>query len=232
MIYTEKELVNLHKCTVYKLDLLTQLNDDKLMQFGEETKRIVAVNNASDFGYGMASPKVLELYGRTQEELFKTDTAFLLERMHPESASRILPALTSFYYDFDRHTTFTDIQVVRGDIHLPYLSYLKSSKIGHNGNLLTFSIPLSDLGTFGKKAERELEISQRFQAMLPQFLLLTKREKEILALIGMGLTNTEISDKLLCSSHTARTHRMKIYKKLDISSLKEAIQWALTFGLV
>lgn len=232
MIYTEKELINLHKCTVYKLDMLTHLDEDKLTHFGEESKSIVAVNNATDFGYGLASPKVLELYGRTQEELFKTDTTFLLERMHPESASRILPALTSFYLDFDQHRTFTDVQVVRGDIDKPYLSYLKSSKIDHNGNLLTFSIPLSDLGTFGKKVERELEISQRFQTMLPQFLLLTKREKEILALIGMGLTNIEISDQLLCSSHTARTHRMNIYKKLCISSFKEAIQWTLTFGLV
>ena len=58
---------------------------------------------------------------------------------------------------------------------------------------------------------------------------LTKREKEILYWIGKDLVNQQIADKLFISKHTVRTHRNRIWEKLDISSKQEAINFSRSF---
>ncbi len=232
MIYTESELINLHKCSIYKLDALTYLDEDLIVDVGISTNSMITTNRPQDFSYGVLSPKGLEYFGRSQDELNQSGAEFLMERLHPETAKNIIPALTSFYNIKDPNNVFTDIQVARRDIGEEYTPFLTSSKISKNGNFLTFNIPLKELGSFGNKIQRELEISKKFQQMLPQFHTLSKKEKEILNFIGQGLTNKEIGDRLLCSSNTARTHRMNIYRKLSISKLREAIDWAITFSLI
>ena len=51
--------------------------------------------------------------------------------------------------------------------------------------------------------------------------MLTKREKEITDLFLEGYTIDEIAHKLFISPKTARTHRARIYQKLNVHSLSE-----------
>lgn len=55
---------------------------------------------------------------------------------------------------------------------------------------------------------------------------LSSRELEILALISIGSTNTEISDKLCISPHTVKTHLYHIFKKIRVPSRLQAALWA------
>lgn len=64
------------------------------------------------------------------------------------------------------------------------------------------------------------------------FISLTHREKEILRLIALGETNQKISEKLFVSTDTIRTHRNRIWQKLEIKNLVGAIQYAQAFDLV
>jgi DNA-binding NarL/FixJ family response regulator len=52
---------------------------------------------------------------------------------------------------------------------------------------------------------------------------LTKREREILHLMGEGLTNQGIADRLVLSVHTVRTHVQAILTKLGAHSKLEAV---------
>ncbi|MBS1662812.1 MAG: response regulator transcription factor [Bacteroidetes bacterium] len=54
---------------------------------------------------------------------------------------------------------------------------------------------------------------------------LTKREKEIIILIGQHLTNSEISEKLFLSKYTVETHRKNIMHKLGLKSPGELIRF-------
>jgi DNA-binding NarL/FixJ family response regulator len=47
---------------------------------------------------------------------------------------------------------------------------------------------------------------------------LTKREKDILKLIGIGLSNDEIAENLKISIHTIKTHRKNIRLKFNLES--------------
>jgi DNA-binding NarL/FixJ family response regulator len=54
---------------------------------------------------------------------------------------------------------------------------------------------------------------------------LTERETEILELVGQGLTNQEIADKLVIEIGTVKNHVHSILQKLEVSSRGEAAQY-------
>jgi len=61
--------------------------------------------------------------------------------------------------------------------------------------------------------------------------LLTKREREIVALIGQGLTNKEIADRLFISAVTVRHHLSSIFDKLEVSDRFGLAIYAFRYGL-
>ena len=61
---------------------------------------------------------------------------------------------------------------------------------------------------------------------------LTKREIEIIKLIGNGLTTKEIAEKLNISIKTVETHRTHIFKKLNCKNIADLIKKAMNIGLI
>ena len=61
---------------------------------------------------------------------------------------------------------------------------------------------------------------------------LTEREMEVLALIVDGMTNPQISDKLVISLSTTKTHVHNILQKLYAESRAKAVSTAMKEGLV
>ena len=59
---------------------------------------------------------------------------------------------------------------------------------------------------------------------------LTKREQEILDLIGKGLNNQQIADQLFISPRTVETHRTNIMQKLNIHDAPNLVRYALEHG--
>ena len=58
-------------------------------------------------------------------------------------------------------------------------------------------------------------------------IMLSKREKEILRLIGEGKTSNEISDMLFIGKTTVDTHRKNILKKLNIHGKSDLLRFAV-----
>jgi two-component system, NarL family, response regulator NreC len=61
---------------------------------------------------------------------------------------------------------------------------------------------------------------------------LTEREVDVLRLIALGHTNTEIGRRLYLSTRTVETHRAHIQQKLRRSSRAELVRYALEHKLV
>ena len=60
---------------------------------------------------------------------------------------------------------------------------------------------------------------------------LTSREKEVLELLTQGLSNTEIADKLIISTHTAKAHVCNILTKLSVTDRVQAAVKATKYDL-
>lgn len=63
-------------------------------------------------------------------------------------------------------------------------------------------------------------------------ILLTRRERDIIACIARGMQNKEIADKLFLSVHTVATHRRNICAKLNIHSATGMTIYAIIHGLI
>ena len=66
----------------------------------------------------------------------------------------------------------------------------------------------------------------------PEKFDISKREYEVLQLIGQGLSNQEIAEKLFVSLNTVKTHTSNLFTKLDAKRRTQAIQRAKELGLL
>jgi DNA-binding NarL/FixJ family response regulator len=62
--------------------------------------------------------------------------------------------------------------------------------------------------------------------------VLTPREREVLALIGAGLSNTEIAEQLTLGEGTVKTHVGHVFAKLALRDRSAAVVCAFDHGLV
>ena len=62
--------------------------------------------------------------------------------------------------------------------------------------------------------------------------VLTPREHEVLALVGAGLTNSEIAAELTLGEGTVKTHIGHVFAKLELRDRAAAVVFAFDHGLV
>mgnify|MGYP000099376210 CR=1 FL=1 len=61
---------------------------------------------------------------------------------------------------------------------------------------------------------------------------LSRREKEVLALLVARLTNNEIGERLYISTATVKRHAHNIYQKLNVKNRREVVTKAVALGLI
>ncbi|GAB4274711.1 MAG: nitrate respiration regulation response regulator NreC [Candidatus Promineifilaceae bacterium] len=123
--------------------------------------------------------------------------------------------------------------------------FFKTIQMGASGYLLKNARPSELYEAITAVYEGNLYISPPMQKKLVSRLLnnqpptntssintLTKREKEVMALLTKGLKNREIAEQLNISISTAQTHRTNIMKKLNLANRSELIHFAIRHNLL
>ncbi|GAA3590312.1 response regulator transcription factor [Marinobacter xestospongiae] len=81
--------------------------------------------------------------------------------------------------------------------------------------------------------DRERHQKQRSQSQIQQrYDSLTRREKQVLALIVQGMSNQEAADDLGINRKTVEGHRAHMMTKMAVDSLAELVQIAIALGIV
>ena len=62
--------------------------------------------------------------------------------------------------------------------------------------------------------------------------MLSRREREVVALVAAGMTNRQIADRLFIAERTAEGHVERIRNKLEVRSRTEVATWAVEHGIV
>jgi LuxR family transcriptional regulator of csgAB operon len=55
---------------------------------------------------------------------------------------------------------------------------------------------------------------------------LTRREEEIMKLLTLGASNSQIAEQLFVSENTVKTHLHNVFKKIKVKSRLQAVMWA------
>jgi DNA-binding NarL/FixJ family response regulator len=90
--------------------------------------------------------------------------------------------------------------------------------------LLSPSITRKLVEQFAQQAKEPVETSG--------LALLTEREREVMTLVGQGLSNQEIASKLVVSPATAKTHVSRIMMKVGARDRAQVVVLAYESGLV
>ena len=84
----------------------------------------------------------------------------------------------------------------------------------------------------GAPAEAARSERVRDSVLQPLASPVTQRERDVLRLVAVGLTNRQIAERLVVSEHTVHRHVTNILRKLDLPSRTAAATHAVRTGLV
>ena len=76
------------------------------------------------------------------------------------------------------------------------------------------------------------KLSASFEDRFIKKFKLTKREIEVLKLVGQAMSNKEIAKELYISDQTVSVHRKNIMKKLDVNNTASLIKFAFEHNLI
>lgn len=172
-------------------------------------------------------------------DLVSTDPEIVLFRLEQKENQKILGLIKKFH---ERYPSIR-ILVLAHSSHDPFI--LQSFKAGVQGCLLK-EASLVDL----EAAIREVS---RGNMIIPAYLKdkvvqplpvssdednlnlsdgLPGQQARVLKLMSKGLSNGEIADKMFISKRTVDMHVYRLFKRLNVTSRKEAVRVAVETGLI
>jgi DNA-binding NarL/FixJ family response regulator len=98
--------------------------------------------------------------------------------------------------------------------------------VASGGALLAPSVTRRLLDTFAQRLSRPDPTTARALGTL------TEREREVLHLLGRGLSNAEIAEHMVLGEATVKTHVSRVLMKLDLRDRVQAVILAYEAGLV
>lgn len=134
-------------------------------------------------------------------------------------------------------SSYDDLKIIREVMKLGAKGYLTKKCAGEN--IIEAIEAVNDDQEYFCDAVRE-KIFNSFRDKNPKInqtaytenQILSPREIEIIKLISLEYSGTEISEKLYISTHTVETHRKNIMKKLNIKSTIGLVKYALKNNLI
>jgi DNA-binding NarL/FixJ family response regulator len=154
-----------------------------------------------------------------------------------------MPVKNGVEASIEIHKRFPEIRIIALTMMNESLYIRRMLEAGASGYLLK-TIEKDDLvRAIRKVMQGEKQFSPGITDQLTNFFsgnsrvsnpvdLLTKREKEILALIARGLTDKEIAERVFLSPLTIITHRKNLLSKLGLKNKVELTRFAIENNLI
>jgi pimeloyl-ACP methyl ester carboxylesterase/DNA-binding CsgD family transcriptional regulator len=203
----------------------------------EQRRRARALGELIEVGWGGKSDAFREFFAQLQVPDANEEQRKWLGELHRKSTSaRNAARLWRAFHLLDVRDVAQEVRVptvvshVRNDELVPFEAGREMATLipgarfvpleGRNHTLLE-----DDPGwpTFLQTARGILTEGSTRPSAAGVFAELTPREREVLDLIGDGLSNDEIAEALFISPKTVRNHVSRIYRKLDVDSRARAV---------
>lgn len=190
---------------------------------------ILHINNRKDFSFQYLSPRGCKIIGYNIQELQKQgakifrkhQSAFTREITHPKILNEFknggFEKVLVFYQDWRINNN-------------RYNFFLTTTRILNDEQLLSISLFPEEIKNLTPKVNPIFGINRIYKKYFNAYNMLTRREKEILALLGREYTRTEIATQLYISEATIKKHCENIYRKLETHKRTELEKIAFTFS--
>ncbi|MBK0401681.1 helix-turn-helix transcriptional regulator [Adhaeribacter sp. BT258] len=175
----------------------------------------------------------------TSEQLNLLGEKYFTEFFEPGEIKQIFKMATELIQSGDGSRVNSFYQRVRPDQHSPYEWYHMTTKLITDKNtpgafqkMIMVGNRVNDMTAVVNKMNRLLEENLFASKNYHLLARLTKREKEILAQLALGLKNKDIAEQNFISEATVEQHRKNIKHKLGVKNLAELIRFALAYDLI
>ncbi|WP_299433337.1 helix-turn-helix transcriptional regulator [uncultured Maribacter sp.] len=226
-----KELIDQPK-QLYKLSQLIQKGLLDLDDLALIIPGILHINSREDLALQYMSKTGLDIIRYSMEELEELG-ASVLEKHQGEFTLKVTyPKLFAEISKNDENAVvpfFQDWQYNEGENPVYHFT---TTKILNDTQLISISLFPQEIEAFSKDVNRLFGINAVFDKYYNCFNLLTKREKEILKLLGQELSRKEISQLLFIDPKTVKKHCENIFKKLGTNKRTEIKNIADAFRLI
>ncbi|MCA0171330.1 response regulator [Bacillus sp. RAR_GA_16] len=128
-------------------------------------------------------------------------------------------------------TSFYDDEQIFPAIEAGAFSYLLKTASADE-IIDTIRKAIQDESVIEQKVAQKMMNQLRSKQQKPLHEELTKREKEVLLLIGEGKTNSQIAEELFIGLKTVKTHVSNILGKLGVQDRTQAAVYAIRNGMV
>jgi DNA-binding CsgD family transcriptional regulator len=233
-----------------------ELMDNKeFMEFMKISPGVLCIADLRGQAYVFLSENIKNIMGYSAEEFYTEGlkkTVALFPGIHNEIIlNKVFPIM---FDHFDRHSIIGDVK----DLRVSYCClmtcsdgrnkwFLHQATVVHtdedNRPHLMMKL-LTDIHEIKKDDHISMSISKKdakgvYQPIFSQTFVcndesqvLSKREIEVLSLIGQGKSSKRIADALFISEHTVFQHRKNMLKKLDAKNAGELLTKAIAGGII
>ncbi|WEA03405.1 response regulator transcription factor [Mucilaginibacter sp. SJ] len=218
------------KTFTQKLSEIQSIADDlpsALIIHEVETLQIVYMNSVG-----------LDILGTTLDELQAIGPdAYYVKYFNTEDSNEYVPKILHLIKSKTQEQV-SYFQQVRVPDNPEWQLFVSNTKVfarneaGDAAYLLTIASRLDPVHHITTKVNRLMNENAFLRHNNLLFLTLTRREKEILKYIAMGMSSAEISAKLFIAPATAETHRKNIKNKLHLKNNYDAVMFAQAYNLV
>jgi DNA-binding CsgD family transcriptional regulator len=204
----------------------------------DEIPGVIIIHNIHDGSVVYMSKRGLDILGVTLKEVIDMGTDYHTNYFNAEEAKEYVPKLLSHLERNNHNEILSLFQQVRPSPIEPFTWYLTSMKIFMRDEddrpILTIGIalPIDPKHHLTSKVSRLLEENNFLRNNIKKFTTLGNREKEVLKLLALGKSSSEIAKELFISVATVETHRKNIRCKLEVSTSYQLAQYARAFDLI
>ncbi len=199
---------------------------------------VVIIHDIRDWTVVYMSEKGLKYLNTTMKEIDAMGVEYHRRFFNPEESADYVPGISELIQKNLNKASISHFQQVRESPNYDWKWHLSSVKIilwdDENNPILTLSvsIPIDPQHNFTAKIERLLQENNFLRKNSKVFNSLSKREKEILALMAQGLNPNDIASRLYISEATAATHRRNIRQKINAKTSYDVTHFAQAFNLI
>jgi len=234
---TDVEIISINSQQVFTLERKIQKGEFSIEAVGDYLPGNVMVTDLSKLATVYMNKRGCNILKHSVEEIAEKGSEYYQNFFVPEEINLIIQNFFKMQQQQDSASTYNFVHRVKAIDEDSYKWYFASTKLLYTPNqvvsdkILLIVNEVNSLGHIAKKINSVLEESDWMKKNYKKFCKLTKREKEIIALLASGKSSSEISDILFISNLTVNTHRRNIIDKLEAKSFAELYKFALVFGL-